>query len=129
MKSDYTNYSLSKLEEWLHDAMLCTDATPQDIVNVIKKVIEENCNYFKNNYDRCLELLNLLNSCNSHSCENEDNKEDKVIKWILPVNVDGLSGDCYINLPDDLLEAAGLVEGDQVEWIDLGDGSYQMRKL
>lgn len=57
------------------------------------------------------------------------NKKDKVNKWVLPVQVDGLSGDCYINLPDDLLEAANLKEGDQVEWVDLNNGTFEMRKV
>jgi hypothetical protein len=56
-------------------------------------------------------------------------QEDKVVKWQLPVQVDGLTGDCYIELPDDLLEAAGLKEGDTVEWIDLKNGSFEMRKV
>lgn len=55
--------------------------------------------------------------------------KDKVVKWQLPVQVDGLTGDCYINLPDDLLERAGLKEMDTVEWIDRGDGSFEMRKV
>ena len=55
--------------------------------------------------------------------------EDKVKKWILPVQVDGLSGDCFVNFPDDLLEAANLKEGDQVEWVDQGNGSYLLRKV
>ena len=56
-------------------------------------------------------------------------RKDKVVKWQLPVGVDGLTGDYYIELPDDLLEAANLKEGDQVQWIDRGDGSFEMRKV
>jgi len=59
--------------------------------------------------------------------------KDKVNKWVLPVQVDDAAGDAepiyYINLPDDLLEAANLKEGDQVEWIDLNNGSFEMRKV
>lgn len=55
-------------------------------------------------------------------------KKDKVNKWILPVEVDGLTGDCLISLPDDLLEAANLKEGDTVEWIDNKDGSFAFKK-
>jgi hypothetical protein len=61
------------------------------------------------------------------------NKEDKVNKWVLPVQVDDAAGDAdpiyYINLPDDLLKAANLKEGDQVEWIDLNNGTFEMRKV
>ena len=58
-----------------------------------------------------------------------NSKDNKVVKWSLPVEVDGLSGECYVNFPDDLLEAANLKEGDQVEWMDQGDGSYILRKV
>lgn len=56
-------------------------------------------------------------------------KKDKVIKWQLPVEVDGPSGEYFVCFPDDLLEAANLGEGDQIEWIDNGDGSYTLRKV
>ena len=56
-------------------------------------------------------------------------KEDKVVKWQLPVEVDGLTGDCLVQFPDDLLEAANLKEGDVVEWIDRKDGSFELRKV
>ena len=55
-------------------------------------------------------------------------KPDKVKKWVLPVEeVD--CDECIINLPDDLLEAANLKEGDEVEWVDQDDGSYLMKKV
>jgi hypothetical protein len=56
-------------------------------------------------------------------------KEDKVVKWQLPVQVDGLSGECFVEFPDDLLEAANLKENDLVSWIDRGDGSFELRKV
>ena len=59
----------------------------------------------------------------------EEHKQDKVVKWQLPVEVDGLSGECYVNFPDDLLEAANLKEGDMVNWIDNNDGSFTLRKV
>jgi hypothetical protein len=55
-------------------------------------------------------------------------KTDKVVKWSLPVEMDP-SGEYFVTFPDDLLEAADLKEGDQVEWVDRGDGSYLMRKV
>ena len=55
-------------------------------------------------------------------------KEDKVVKWQLPVELEP-SGECFVTFPDDLLEAANLKEGDQVEWVDNGDGSYTLTKV
>ncbi len=60
-------------------------------------------------------------------------KKDKVKKWVLPVdevqNAETGEDECFVTFPDDLLEAADLKEGDQVEWVDQGDGSYLLRKV
>ena len=56
-------------------------------------------------------------------------KKDKVVKWQLPVEVDGISGEYYVQFPDDLMVAAGIKEDDLVEWIDRGDGSFELRKV
>jgi hypothetical protein len=52
-----------------------------------------------------------------------------VKRWILPVEEDTVTKDAYVLFPDDLLEAADLKEGDQVDWIDNGDGSWIMKKV
>jgi hypothetical protein len=58
---------------------------------------------------------------------------DKVKKWVLPVEEvrdEDTDEDIYcVTFPDDLLEAANLKEGDQVEWVDNCDGSYLLRKV
>jgi len=60
-------------------------------------------------------------------------KEDKVKKWVLPVeevrDEDTGEDEYCIAFPDDLLEAANLKEGDNIEWVDQGDGSYKLRKI
>jgi hypothetical protein len=56
-------------------------------------------------------------------------KNDKVIRWQLPVEADGPSGEYYITFPDDLLEAANLEEGDDVEWVDYNNGTFILRKV
>ena len=59
-------------------------------------------------------------------------KQDKVLKWQLPVEegTDCITGEqeYIITFPDDLLEAANLKQGDDVEWVDRGDGSFLLRK-
>jgi hypothetical protein len=181
---NYKKYSLENLENWMHDAMSAGEATPQEIYDTIRKVVEENYYIYKQKTSEAYELLALLNgNGKGHiknyddcvdkilSCDKDDkspeckgawndfwesdsnieyelreaeyyNKEvfvsedgdlypvkDKVVKWQLPVQVDGLTGDCYVQFPDDLLEAANLNEGDTVEWIDRGDGSFELKKV
>ena len=54
-------------------------------------------------------------------------------RWTLPVeeveNGDTMETEYFITFPGDLLEAANLKEGDNVEWIERKDGSYEMRKV
>jgi hypothetical protein len=153
---DYKKYSLENLENWLHDAMSTGEATPKEIYDVIVGVVKENYYIYKQKVSEAYELLALLNSGVDNnkyqdylneilSCDKNDSspeckeawndfweeqpKQDKVVKWQLPVEVDGLTGECYVQFPDDLLEAANLKEGDPVEWIDRGDGSFELRKV
>jgi len=123
---------------------LDSDVPPEEIYKQIKKVVEENYYYHKHLCGRAYEFLVLLNDEGNKKTYNEmvsdgwtmtaDGfwiKEDKqsTNKWILPVELDGLTGDCFINLPDDLLDKAGWKENDQLEWIDRGDGSFELRKV
>lgn len=58
-------------------------------------------------------------------------KKETPKKWILPIEqsvIDGVD-DYYVNFPDDLLESVNLKEGDEVEWIDNGDGTYILKKI
>jgi hypothetical protein len=147
MDFDYKKYSLEKLEEWIHDAVSCAEASPQEIYDTIKNVIEENYHIYKNHTERCYELLALLNGNGKGHVKGWDEweatyypeeykgstvssvKHDKVVKWMLPTEVDDLTGDVFVTFPDDLLEAANIKEGDQVEWVDQSDGSYLLKKV
>jgi hypothetical protein len=177
MNFDYKKYSLENLENWIHDSVSCSEATPQEIYDVIKGVVDENYYIYKNHTERCYELLALLNGNGKGHipaydeyvekkenlvCDKEDQspdckkewtkfweepnplfvsedgdlfvedivkKGDKVVKWQLPVEIDGMSGEYYIQFPDDLMEAANIKENDMVEWVDQGDGSYLLKKV
>lgn len=162
MDFDYKKYSLENLENWLHDAISCGEASPHEIYSTIRKVVQEEYNIYKERAQNCLGLLELLsghrpvdldNNCEKNEWDVKEvlkereyyepsmppwghsdleyvvHNSDKVVKWQLPVEVDGLTGECYINLPDDLLERAGLQEGDVVEWIDRNDGTFELRKV
>jgi hypothetical protein len=207
MDFDYKNYSLSKLEDWVCDALSSGEATPQEIYDTIKNVVQEQYDYYKDGAGKTNELLALLNGMKpcgysdefglvnpfltqdrysnfpgeNTVCDKNDSspecksswvdfwndsaystdyispfgtddytvlggttvpayggndvitfgepKKDKVTKWRLPVEVDAASDDYYVQFPDDLLEAANLKEGDKVEWVDNGNGSYLLRKV
>jgi len=189
--SDYKKYSLEHLENWMHDAMSCAEATPQEIYDVIVGVVKDNYYTYKHQTSQASELLALLNgngkghlTCDkddtSEECKNswsdfweepsmppwghsdieygihypdkeleqdlknvgdflkqdrnsnfpkENTVKDKVKKWVLPVEVSDDLEDYVVTFPDDLLEAANLKEGDQIEWHDQGDGSYLLKKF
>jgi hypothetical protein len=129
---NYKKYSLERLEEWMHDSISSAETSPQEIYDVIKRVVEEQYYYHKHHTGRCYDLLALLNGNGKGHIPAYDEyleKKDKVVKWQLPVEVDGPSGEYFFTFPDDLLEATDLNEGDQIEWIDQGDGSYLIKKV
>jgi len=43
--------------------------------------------------------------------------------WKLDVTENG-DGECFIELTDEILEASGFKEGDELKWVDNMDGSY-----
>jgi len=184
MDSDlnYQKNSLEHLENWKHDAMSCAEATPQEIYDVIKSVVEDNYYTYKHQASQAYELLALLNGNGKGHIENYEPsmppwghsdlealqyteeelnamcdaakkqekqrqmtyneaiaagwtmtadgfwiKEDKVKRWVLPVEY--IDDECFVSFPEDLLEAANLKEGDQINWVDNGDGSYMLSKV
>ncbi len=191
---DYKKYSLEKLQEWVHDALSTSEASPHEIYSAIREAVREDYHSYKDHASRAYGLLALLNGERPVADENEVKKwdaweeqyypeehkgstvssvqtplgkessqwtykgqpatyqeivadgwemtadgfwfrgvkEDKVKKWVLPVdettNAETGLEEYFVTFPDDLLEAADLKEGDQVEWVDQGDGSYLLRK-
>ncbi len=156
---DYKKHSLQQLETWVRDALISAEVSPQEVYDTIKGVVDEEYHYFKHHTGRCYDLLALLNGngkghipaydeyvekkenlvCDkdnpSPECKKswtsfwEEHKEDKVVKWQLPIEIDDTSGEYFVSFPDDLLEAVNLKEGDKVEWVDQGDGSYLIKKV
>lgn len=66
-----------------------------------------------------------LNAMCDHA---EQQKSDKVIKWRLPVEMDSISGEYFIQFPDDLLERTGWEENDTLNWKDNSDGTFTLTK-
>jgi bifunctional DNA-binding transcriptional regulator/antitoxin component of YhaV-PrlF toxin-antitoxin module len=82
----------------------------------------------KNTYDEAVKEGYEMTADGFWIPSQSSQKEDKVVKWRLPVEMDGPSGEYFVTFPDDLLEAANLNEGDEVEWVDQNDGSFILRK-
>jgi hypothetical protein len=57
--TDYKKYSLEQLENFLHDAMN-TEATAEEIYDVIRGVVEENYLVYTKSANQAKDLLDLL---------------------------------------------------------------------
>lgn len=57
-----------------------------------------------------------------------DNQNKQFKSWTLTIEEDTETGDQILQFPQDLLEAADWKEGDTIEWIDIGNGSWQLKK-
>lgn len=111
--------SNNKYQDYLNEILSCNKDDPSpECKGASNDFWQEQ--YYPDNSQYTEEELNAM-------CD--EAAKDKVIKWQLPIEMDGLSGECYVQFPDDLLEAANLKEGDPVEWIDRGDGSFELRKV
>lgn len=173
MTADHKDYSLKQVENFLYDAM-SADATAQEIYDVIRGVVEDNYNVYKNATQKAYELLALLNGNgeghissypvskveeklktpiqqNPQYTEEEVDamtkkaqeeeyliskgyfKEDGFWKkpktWTVEIQMDGLSGDAIIPIPDEVLDLVEWNLYDELEWIDNKDGSYTLRKV
>ena len=51
------------------------------------------------------------------------------MNWTLTIEEDSETGDAILTFPPDLIEQAGWAEGDTLEWIDLNNGSWQLKKV
>lgn len=60
MTQDYDNYSLKKLEEWVHDVLNC-DISSDDIYETIKNVVKENIEYHEKSLSKSKNLFSKLN--------------------------------------------------------------------
>lgn len=90
MTPDYKKYSLDKLEEWVNDAVNCSDASPNEIYDVIKKTVEDNYYTYKHHASQCYELLALLNGNGKGHIKVYDDCVDK----ILSCDKDNASPEC-----------------------------------
>ena len=136
---------------------MSAEATPQEIYDTIRDAVQDNLNVYTKSADQARELLSLLNGhrpVDLNFCDKDDTSEeckqnwndfwhytdeeldamctaakvkDKVKRWVLPVEENG--DDCVVTFPDDLLEAANLKEGDQIEWVPQDDGSCILKKV
>jgi hypothetical protein len=183
--TDHKDYSLKQLENFLYDAM-STESSSQEIYDVIKGVVEDNYNVYKNATQKAYELLALLNGngeenisdaisrgnkvhqslddilvgihndcripCDMEALKYTDEEmdamsaaaEEELISegyfkedgfwrkskiWTVEIQMDGLTGDAFIPIPDDLSDIVGWDVDDEIEWCDNKNGSYILRKV
>jgi len=161
---DHKDYSLKQVENFLYDAM-SADATAQEIYDVIKGVVADNYNVYKNATQKAYELLALLNGNGVGHITNYDDtelmpnlqytdeevdamcvaaEEEELISkgyfkengswkkpktWIVEVSMDGLTGDAFLPIPDEVMDLVEWNLYDELEWIDNKDGSWIIRKV
>ncbi len=131
---NHAKHTLSQIQAFLHDAMNEENLSAEEIYEVIIENVASDVEHYQMQYQKSERLFNLLKGYEKPDTESEEEsedydyemppqKEDKVIKWSLPVE-EAEDGEYYITFPDDLLEAAKLAPGDNVEWVELIENTY-----
>lgn len=122
INEDYVEYSLKQLDVWVNDALHC-GATPTQVYDCIVNAVQENIIYHKVELDKHTEFMSLLKG------HRPVDFGDIPSKWTLPVEIDDASGEYFLTLPDDLLNSLDWKEGDELEWIDKENGTFELRKI
>ena len=136
---NHAKHTLSQLEGFLHDAMNEENLSAEEIYEVIIENVASDVEHYQMQYQKSERLFNLLKGYEKPDAESEEEsedydyemppeKKDRVIRWSLPVE-EAEDGEYYITFPEDLLEAAKLAPGDNVEWVDLTENTYLLRKV
>ena len=151
---NHAKHTLSQLQAFLHDAMNEENLSAEEIYEVIIENVASDVEHYQMQYQKSERLFNLLKGYEKPDAESEEEpedynyndmiakgyymtddgfwmppeKEDKVIRWSLPVE-EAEDGEYYITFPEDLLEAAKLAPGDAIEWVDLTENTYLLRKV
>ena len=136
---NHAKHTLSQLQAFLHDAMNEENLSAEEIYEVIIENVASDVEHYQMQYQKSERLFNLLKGYEKPDAESEEEpedydyemppeKKDKVIKWSLPVE-EAEDGEYYITFPEDLLEAAKLAPGDNVEWVELTENTYLLRKV
>ena len=148
-------YTMDQISAFLYDALNEENLSAHQIYETIIETVAEHTEYLQIQYEKSQQLFDLLKGTTKPEAKTEEEpeeydyddmtakgywmnadgfwmppqkEEDKVIKWSLPVE-DAEDGEYYITFPEDLLEAAKLAPGDSVEWVDLTENTYLLRKV
>ena len=135
---NHAKHTLSQLDGFLHDAINEEQISAEEIYDVIIDNVASDVEHYQMQYQKSERLFNLLKGYVKPEAETKEEpeeyddvtseEEDKVIKWSLPVE-EAEDGEYYITFPEDLLEAAKLAPGDNIEWVDLTENTYLLRKV
>jgi len=136
---NHAKHTLAQLDGFLHDAINEEQISAEEIYDVIIENVASDVEHYQMQYQKSERLFNLLKGYEKPDTESEEEsedydyemppqKEDKVVRWSLPVE-EAEDGEYYITFPEDLLEAAKLAPGDNVEWVDLTENTYLLRKV
>ena len=148
-------YTMDQISAFLYDALNDEQIGANQIYETIIETVAEHTEYLQLQYEKSQQLFDLLKGTTKPEAKTEEEpeeydyddmtakgywmnadgfwmppqkEEDKVIKWSLPVE-EAEDGEYYITFPEDLLEAAKLAPGDSVEWVDLTENTYLLRKV
>lgn len=145
---NYKKHALENLTNWLHDCVSCEEMSSQEIYNTIKEVIVDNYNVYNKLANKSKELLTMIENYqydNMSKTEKSPVTYDEMIsagyemtgdgfwcpkeKWTVSIEKDPTNDEHFFTLPEELVENLSWKEGDEVEYIDNGDGSFLIKKV
>lgn len=118
----YQEQILSNFRESLFSVLSEEEITAEQIFDTIQEETASLVEYHKEHLKKSEKFYEYLTSF-SETFNKTENK-----RWILPIEVDGVSGDYFLTLPDEVMSTLGWEIGDELEFSDNGDGSFFLKK-
>lgn len=110
-----------------HRTMTCT--LREDMMPVKAQLLADDLLETETNYETITVWCTDKQAWRAMKTMNIVNVEIAPKTWTLTVEEDPETGELILPLPDDFLSMQGWKEGDDLEWIDRGDGSWQLNKV
>jgi bifunctional DNA-binding transcriptional regulator/antitoxin component of YhaV-PrlF toxin-antitoxin module len=130
---DLNSSKLSGIKEVLFSATTSLENHDYDGAERLLYAATDLVNFYTETFDR--EFQKAWGIVIPAAREYQDEQDKKLIEsakekksWVVPVEVDDVSGEYFVTFPDELIELTGWKTDDVIRWVDNNDGTFSLVK-
>jgi hypothetical protein len=130
---DLNSSKLSGIKEVINSASVSLEQHDYDATERLLYAATDLINFYTETFDR--EFQKAWNIVIPAAQKYQKEQDEKLIKesqekqsWIVPVEVDDVSGEYFVTFPDELIKLTGWETDDVITWVDNNDGTFSLIK-